>query len=401
MKKNIMIIGGGYNQLNLIRSAREAGYFSIVIDPDINAPGKQYCDIFYNLAPADFERHCEVIEKHSVGGIVTSQMDKPIQFMAKIAAKYGFSFISEESALWARNKFKMKERFILKNVPCANGVLLENKTVNISQKTRELRFPLIMKPVDAYSSRGVHTLSSVEEIIENFDTTGNYSSDGSVLVEEFISGKMISVEGYIFNQGIKIIQYTERYKFTPEPLRVELGHIQPASLNDSEKCQVNEVLNKGLRALELDNCGFHAELMINENGVFIIEIGARLGGDFNASQLVPNSTGINIEKLIVNIAMGDEPVLPGRKDQFVMIKWLELKEKKIISSLPDLKNILNNSGNIIDAKIQLKQGSEVPVITDSSKRPGYIIVRGESRDEVIRIALGAEKAIQSQITYTS
>jgi carbamoyl-phosphate synthase large subunit len=399
MKKNIMIIGGGYNQLNLIKSAKEVGYNTVVIDPNINAPGKELADIFYNIDPNDFDSHCKVIEKHSIKGIVTTQMDKPIQFMAKIASKYEFSFISEDSALWARNKIKMKERFILKDVPCAKGVIIEKKSFDISEKTSTLCFPLIMKPVDSYSSRGVYIVTSIEEIISKFEKTSSFSTDGSVLVEEFISGKMISIEGYIFKQKIVIVQYTERYKFTPEPLRVELGHIQPATLTDSEKRVVNEVLINGLNALGLDNCGFHAELIINENGAFIIEIGARLGGDFNASHLVPNSTGINIEKIIVSIAMGDVPVLPERKDQFVMIKWLELKEKKIISTLPDLNKILIISENIVDAKIQLHEGSEVPVITDSSKRPGYVIVKGKTRDEVIKIALEAEKIIQNQIQY--
>ena len=45
-KGSILIFGGGDNQLTLIKSARERGYFTVVIDPNDNAPGKMIADSF-------------------------------------------------------------------------------------------------------------------------------------------------------------------------------------------------------------------------------------------------------------------------------------------------------------------------------------------------------------------
>lgn len=385
--------------MNLIQSANSCGYNTVVVDPDKDAPGKKIANIFYKLEPRDFNGHCEIIERHKVKGIVTSQMDKPLQFMAKIATKYNFNFLSEKSADWARNKFEMKKKFLQNNVPCANGVLLSNKSTDIEKSILALHSPLIMKPVDAYSSKGVFTISSLADILDNFETTASFSSDGTVIIEEYISGKMISVEGYVFHGHIEIIQYTERFKFTPKPMRVELGHIQPAYLTEFELEKVNKNLIQGIKALELNNCGFHAELKINEKNAFLIEIGARLGGDFNASHLVPLSTGINIEKIIANIAMGDVPEIPLRQNQYSMIKWIELNEGSKIKKLPGLNNIAANLSGISEINFLLKPDMTVPKVTDSAKRAGYIIVTGKSRDDVIQKALTIENLIQKQIEY--
>lgn len=399
MKKNILIIGAGYNQLNLVRSAKELGYTTVVIDIVDDSPGKQFSDFFYVLPPTDFKAHCSVIEKHDIKGIATTQMEKPLQFMAKLAAKYGFNFPKEESVLWARNKFLMKQRFLKNSVACANGVLIRSKEELLEKDFSNFEFPLIIKPVDSFSSRGVYKVNDLNELKERHEITKTFSSDGTALVEEFISGNMISVEGFVFKNKPTIIQLTERYKFTPAPMFVELGHIQPASISGDEKEKVTQLISDVVKALELNNCGFHAELKLTDKGPYIIEIGARLGGDFNASHLVPNSTGINIEKAIASVAMNEEPVLPPRKDRFSMIKWIEFPAGKKVRHINAAKFPKELESNIVECKILLKGGEEIPAITDSSKRKGYVIVKGKSREEVIDISLQIEAILLNSVLY--
>lgn len=399
MKKSVMIIGAGLNQINLIKSAKEIGYCTVVIDPLHDAPGKELSDFFYVIDPIDFEKHCEIVEKHKISGIVTTQMDKPLQFMAKIAKKYGFSFPDEESILWARNKYLMKMRFIKFNVPCAKGIIIKNKLELESISPELLIFPLIIKPVDAYSSRGVFKIESFEELENKFEITKNFSSDSSVLIEEFIGGRMISVEGFVFEKNPRAIQYTERYKFTDFPYCVELGHIQPAVLSDKEKSQVNKVLFKAIKSLKLDDCGFHAELKLNESGIYLIEIAARLGGDFNASHLVPISTGINIEKIIAQIAMNEKPVIPDSIEQYSMIKWIEFPVGKKVKKIRKIELDKDLSVNIVTFNVLLKENDLIPQVTDSAKRRGYIIAKGSSRDEIIITCKKVEDFILQSIEY--
>jgi carbamoyl-phosphate synthase large subunit len=399
LKKSILIIGSGYNQLNLIRSAKELGYTTVVVDIMGDSPGKTLSDFFYVLPAADFGAHCEIIQKHDVKGIATTQMEKPLQFMAKLAAKYGFNFPKEESVLWARNKFRMKQRFFDYSVACAKGILIRSKDEITKETLRDLKFPLIIKPVDSFSSRGVYKVNDIKELKDRFDITKTFSSDATVVVEEFISGNMISVEGFVFHDKINIIQFTERYKFTPAPMFVELGHIQPATISSEEKETVTKLISDVVAALQLNNCGFHAELKLTDKGPYIIEIGARLGGDFNASHLVPNSTGINIEKAIAAVAMNDEPVLPPRNEQFSMIKWIEFPASEKVKTINKIELPKELKNNIIEYNILLKEGDEIPTITDSSKRKGYVVVKGKNRNEVIAASSKMEKIMLDSVSY--
>lgn len=399
MKKSILIIGGGFNQVNLIRSAKELGYTTVVAEITDNSPGKEFSDFFYVVNPTDFEAHCSIIEKHDVKGVTSTQMDRPMIFMSKLAAKYGFNFPKEESVLWARNKYLMKQRFLANAVPCAKGVLIRSPKELSDEFSQNKQFPWIIKPVDAFSSRGVFKVNNFEELSAKYDTTKSFSSDATVLVEEFISGNMISVEGVVFNGSISIIQYTERYKFTPAPMFVELGHIQPATLSDEVRNSVDKLIHDVIRSLELNNCGFHGELKLTEKGPYIIEIGARLGGDFNASHLVPTSTGINIEKMIASIAMNDAPVLPPFKKQFSMIKWIEFPAGKKVKQINEIVLSENVKENIIELKNLLEVEEEVPQVTDSSKRRGYVIAKGKTRDEVITTCSDVEEIMLKSVQY--
>ena len=59
-----------------------------------------------------------------------------------------------------------------------------------------------------------------------------------------------------------------------------MGHIQPAELDEKQKADISDVVKRAIDALGLDNCAAHTELMMTKTGPKIIEIGARLGGDY-------------------------------------------------------------------------------------------------------------------------
>ena len=133
--------------------------------------------------------------------------------------------------------------------------------------------------------------------------TFKYTKKNDVLIEEFIEGKEYSVEGIHYNGESHVIQITEKIT-TKFPYNVELGHIQPAELSNENKCAIQQLLNKIAKALAFDNCASHTELKINSKGIKVIETSPRLGGDFISSTLVPLSTGINMEDVLIDISTG-------------------------------------------------------------------------------------------------
>ena len=381
MHKTILIFGGGENQLTLIQAAKALGVTSVVIDPNPEAPGKGYADHFEIVGPSDYELTKKVALKYRVDGIVTSQMENPLRIMARLAHELDFIFPSPEVIERCRNKYLMKQAFLEHNVHCAKGILIKNYNQITTEILEGFIFPLIIKPTDSHSSRGVYRVNDFEELFEYEHESRSYSSDNSIVVEEFIEGPEYSVEALTCKGKTSIIQYTEKI-ITNYPHTVELGHIQPADLKEEQKEEINSVVINAIKALGIDNSATHTELKLTRKGAVIIEIGARLGGDYISSYLTLTSTGVNMDEGAIKIALGNEPDVIHKQQCNSYIKYLELPVGKYVTELKNWGQIKSYE-NVVYASFNLVVGQRIPQMTDSAKRPGFIIVRGDSKRKVI------------------
>src|SRR5690606_26195703 len=72
----------------------------------------------------------------------------------------------------------------------------------------------------------------------------------------------------------------------------------------------------------INNSATHTEIMLTETGPSLIELGARLGGDFITSDLVPLATGIDMEQNVIRIALGQKLELEQTFSKFAGIQFL-------------------------------------------------------------------------------
>ncbi len=393
MKKNVLIFGAGPLHISIISVAKSKGIFTIAIDPDKNAIGKNIADVFIVVKGDDFKKTCEVVEKYSVDGIVTSATDKPLLMMSKIAEKYNFVFPSYLSIQKSINKYLMKEVFLKNNIPCAYGMLIHNK--NQIQEILKCKFklPVIIKPLDSSGSRGVIFCNSINDVYKAYDETKKYTLLENILIEEYLEGNEISVESVTFNGKTKIIQITDKITTRP-PYNVEMEQIQPSTIDENNRFIIEKLIVKIIINLGLDNCVSHAEFKITEEGPKIIEISARLGGDYITSHLVPLSTGINIEGILLDIALNNEFNIPTSINKSAGIKYLQFPEGKLIRN----KFRTKDETSIIDLKIYIKEGEVIKRITNSLNRHGHIIVKGNNCITVIEKLDQLEKDILSNIS---
>ncbi len=301
-----MIFGAGINQLELIKEAKNLGVTSIVIDPSANPLGKELADFYYQIDGFDYRKTKEIALKHQVDGIVTGQMEKPLRLMAKLAQELKLIFHSPEVIENSLNKGLMKRVFIKSDIKCAKGKVYKSSDTITRESLSEFQFPLIIKPSDAFSSRGVLKVNSFKEIYLYERETRSYSTTDSIIVEEFLEGKEFSVESITFKGKTHVIQVTEKF-ITPYPQAVEMAHLQPARLSETERSEIKNIVKKAIQSLNIDNSASHAEVMMTSNGPYMIEIGARLGGDFISSYLTKASTGISMDKAAIKVALGLRP----------------------------------------------------------------------------------------------
>jgi biotin carboxylase len=382
--KSIMIFGAGMNQLELIREARQLGITTVVIDPQENPPGKPEADYFYCVDGSDYETTRTIARKHKVSGIVTGQMEKPLRLMAKLAQDLGLIFNSPNVTERCIDKWLMKETFLAKNIACAEGILIKHNESLHEKLSGGIKFPVIIKPRDSFSSRGVYKCNDFQELASHIEESRYFSSAGDVLAEEFLEGKEFSVEAVTYQGVTTIIQFTEKF-ITPYPNTVEMGHLQPADLTLAEKDAISSVVKSALRALGIENSASHTEVMLTAEGPKVIETGARLGGDFIGSYLTRASTGVSMDRAAIQIALGFPPDLTGNEKAYSFMKYFELSEGKVVQQVGNWEEVLAK-GDVVYAGVTLTKGDIVPAVTDSSKRPGFIMVKGNDRQDVFQKA---------------
>ncbi|MCB9292741.1 MAG: ATP-grasp domain-containing protein [Lewinellaceae bacterium] len=396
MKKqqtSILIFGAGINQLTLIRAARGLGLQSVVLDVGADAPGRALADYFYCVAGDDYETTREIAARHAVSGIVTSQMEKPMRLMARLAAEMGFIFHSPEVTERSLDKWLMKQAFLRAGVPCAAGMLIRPGEAPAAERitNRGLRFPAILKPRDATSSQGVFKVDAFEDIERYLPVTRSFSRAGQAIVEEFLEGPEYSVESITCRGKTSVVQITEKF-VTPFPYTVEMGHLQPAELTDEAEAAVRETVVRAIAAIGIDNSASHAELKLTKNGPRLVEIGARLGGDFISSYLASTSCGVDMDRAAIQVALGQPPDLERKWKKYACIQYARLPAGEQVIKVGYWQKLLEKPG-VVFAHVNIRPGDVVPAITQSRDRPGFVIAEGKSR----QAALAAAAAYVSEL----
>lgn len=389
-KKSVLIFGVGPLQLSIIERAKRMGLYTVGIDPVADATCRNAVDAFEVVGGQDFEGTCAVVEKYGIKAIVTAATDKPLVMMASIAEKYGFPFYSVETAQWSTDKFQMKERFELGDVPHAQGRLISQV-----EEAKDLVFPVIVKPRDNSGSRGVKLCRNAEELKVSVEEALENSKLDTVLVEEFIEGLEYSIEGLHYNGKSEVIQFTEK-KTTEFPYNVELGHIQPANLSKENRQKIREIISKIGKAMNFVNCPSHTEMKINDRGIFVIETSPRLGGDYITSTLTPLSTGVNLEDELLKIALGETINPKPKAVQYSGVRFFALEEGSVIKNIPDEK-VVKSWPHVVDFSFILKVGQTANRITSSLNRYGHLTLIADNRVSIEEAFENYEKAIKERV----
>ncbi|MEL7588466.1 MAG: ATP-grasp domain-containing protein [Prolixibacteraceae bacterium] len=373
--KKLFIIGAGEMQVPIIKKAKEMGVFCIVSDFDPKAPGFELADLKLNISTLDFENTLTAAIQFKADGILTTS-DYPVRTVAYVCEKIGLKGLSRYSAEACTNKYLQRTSVSASGIHMPKCYSLSSAE-EINNYLNDLVFPLIVKPIDSSASRGVSKAINKEEFFTAFHHALNYSVEKKVIVEEFVEGPEYSVESLTQNGETHTIAITQKSTHgSDNRYFVESRHIVPADITATQEGEIQLYAKKVIEALKIDNCATHLEIKLSSKGPVMIEIGARLGGDYITSDLVPLATGVDMLKNVIKIALNEKIDVRKKKSQFSGIEFVTSENYN------DAKRfILENKMSVI--KYDLKPYKENPV-TNSLDRLGYIIVTSDNRESLVQ-----------------
>lgn len=369
MKKKLAIIGASYLQLPLVEKAKEMGLETICFAWEEGAVCKDMADQFYPISIIDKEAILEKCQKIGIEGITTIASDVAVVTVNYVASQMGLISNPDNYSGITTNKYLMRRCFMENHVPSPKFVLVDDK---IQYQIKGFKFPLIVKPTDRSGSRGVEKVLDPVQLEEAVIRAQKESFEHKAIIEEFVTGREISVESISFQGQHYILQITDKVT-TGAPFFVELEHHQPSSLPEDIKTEVRQIVHHALDALHIQCGASHAELKITEDGeIRVIEIGARMGGDFIGSDLVRLSTGYDFLQGVIEVALGNfsEPVITDNSCSGVYFLCKETERiKPIIDNYQDYPEIVK--AEITDPELR--------TIECSADRSGYFIYKANNK----------------------
>ena len=301
MKERIAVIGANEPLIPFYRQAKALGYEVIGIAIEKGSVCKKYCDRFYPVSFADKDEVVEVCRIENVDGVISFSLESALPTVAYVASKLGLVGNSEESIKLTQSKFAQRQTLEKAGIPVPQYYLIES---GLDLNKVDCRFPVIVKPVDSGGSQGICKVDDKAKLEEAYSYAVSFSRTSQAIVEEYIDGREFSVE-YISHKGKHyFLQITDKVT-SGAPRFVEMQHHQPADIPESVWNRIKEMVEKALTALKIENSASHTEIKWNSlNELYIIETGARMGGDFITSDLVRLSTGYDFVEGAIKLAVG-------------------------------------------------------------------------------------------------
>lgn len=392
--KKLMILGASILQLTAIEKALEMGLQVIAVDMDPEAVGFKVPGVICeNISSTDTENVLLAARRHEINGIMTLASDKPMRTVAVVAKALGLPGISPQTALNTTDKGQM--RTVLKEHGVAvPEFYLVRSWAEYLDAVSKFEDSCIVKPVDNSGSRGVTLLlnsSSLDKKKEAYNYSKKYSDSGNILVEEYMQGPEVSVEAFSIDGVCYVIQITDKITTGP-PYFVEIGHNQPSSLPVVTKNEIKDLAGAAVKATGILEGPSHTEIKLTDSGPKIVELGARLGGGFLATHLVPLSTGVDLVDSCIRLAMGMNPDVAIKHDRGSAIRFLQAEPGTIVG-LEGIEEA-RKSENVVQVHISHSVGDKSVVLKNGNDRIGSVIARGETATEAIASCERAQEKIK-------
>jgi len=375
-KKVLLILGCGIDQIPGILKVKEMGLYAIGLDGNTDAEGKQYCDEFYTVSI----KHIEQIEKFlqsklikRVDGVIAFGVDIA-SIVARTADILGVNYtIPLESAMLSENKFASKEFMI-------------NQFVN------NYNFPIILKPIDNSAARGISYIKDTSDLNNYYEYALKFSREKKVQAEKYLDGPQISTESFIikgevYNIGFLDRNYDDMDRFLPNIIE-NGGDMPSVFMKEKHKKQLEQYLKIILEKLNIKNGVIKGDIVIHNDMVYIIEFALRLSGGNFSTICIPKSTGVDFLKIAIKLHLNipiDKQELVIKENNHIALryKFSEDTKKGIIKEIKTPKT----DENIIFFALHVKVGEMISEkTTDHSKRLGFVIAKGDTREMAIHNA---------------
>jgi len=330
----------------------------------------------------------EFAQKHPIDAVVGVDDDTTV-LAAVLSEALSLPHNSVASASAARNKHLMREILSREGVPVPQYALfsIDDDPVILA---RRVTFPCVIKPLILAASRGVIRADDAaqfvvafrraEAILRNPEVAARGSAARQILVEAFIPGREVSPEGLLLKGELQVLALFDKPDPLDGPFFEETIYATPSRLPTAVQGEIVSCASRPTRALGLEDGPVHAELRVNQDGPWVIEVAARSIGGL-CSRTLRFGTGMSLEELILRHALGMEIESLERERQPTGVMMIPIPRAGVLSEVRGQAEARAVPG-IEEVAITAHLGQDLVPLPEGARYLGFIFARGETPDQV-------------------
>jgi len=330
--------------------------------------------------------------EHPLAAILSVD-DSASELAARACAVLDLPHNSPQAAEAARDKLVMRTRMSRGGAPCPefrSFPLAENP----QRIAEQVSYPCVLKPLRLSGSRGVIRANNPRECIAAFVRLkrlllgeGYIAEETSILVEDFLPGVEVALEGLLTDGQFKVLALFDKPDPLDGPFFEETIYVTPSRLPEQTRAEIARCTSVAAASLGLRTGPVHAELRVNEQGPWMLELAGRSIGGL-CSTVLEFGSGLCLEELILRHALGEDVTAVERGDQAAGVMMIPIPSAGVLKGVrgvEEARQVPLITGVEITAKLHY---SLVP-LPEGASYLGFIFARGQTPaavEEAIRQA---------------
>lgn len=393
-RRRVLIVGAGPAQAAGIRSARERGLITVAVDRNPEAVGFRDADTPRTVDIKDVDAVVRVAREEAVDLALAFCSDIALVTVGAVNEALDLPGIRPPMVRRATNKLEMRLAHRAAGVPIPEFAVVRSSD-EIDAALALVGLPAVVKPADSSGSRGVRFIESAPEAQPAFSRAIGFSTEGSALFESYFPGKEVAVDGFMIAGTFHALCVSDKVR-TPAPFLLDEQVIFPSWRQPAQVDRIKTIAEAAVRALDLDNCPIHMELLVNGDDAVVVEVAARGAGFKVFTEILPRITGVDLVGLQLDLALGAEvsppPAVVG---QSACLRFFAGRDGVLesIEGVPEAESL----DGVDEIEFYVGPGDRTSALTSGSDRLGHVISYGQTPLEAQRIA--AEAAARIRLNY--
>jgi biotin carboxylase len=323
--------------------------------------------------------------------------DGPALVAARCAERLGLRFHPGGAVNAANDKRRTRERF--------RGSGMNAPDFRIAGaddgEAAGQRFPCVLKPPRSSASRGVIRADTPGEFAEALARIRKMSREEGVLIEDFIPGREFALEGIVTARKLQTLAIFDKPDPLDGPFFEETIYLTPSRQPASVQRAIREAAQHAVTALGLEFGSVHAEMRVNDRGVWMLEAAARpIGGlcsrvlRFQNEMSLPG--GVTLEDVLLRHALGEDVAGTHLEPGAHGVMMIPIPAAGIYSGVEGLEQA-RETVDIEAVEITAKEGHPLEPLPEGASYLGFLFARAPDAERVERALRNAHACLRFRI----